>query len=719
MRSPRAALAGVVALLATAVPVLAAPAQAAAPLTGSSVTITVRMIDPTTPARTAAPQPLSVELDVHNASGRTLDGVTISAARGNPIFTEPELDAALAKPPVPGQSSELPLRSEPLVIDQLVPGATSEQVYRTTTGWDTSENPGLCMCTDAVYPLYFTATYGTEIVGHTQTFLPVFGKGAPKKLTVGWLWPLLDRPHRLTDDQTFTDDDLATEVSPGGRLDDALSTLERLHGSVPVTLIVDPDLIDELQVMATGYKVQGAGGKVTTGAHGAVAAQFLSRLRAVLTEPGIELVFTPFGDPDVEALQEHGLSWSSSLPTAEQNRISAALGGHTARTDIYWPDTATVGRTTLATLHAQGVSTVVLNDNALRGGRYSAQVLDALATIHGVDGSMTAGVVSTELERLVARALQPGSNGLGALPALASAVALRAIENTGTSHYVLLAPPRDLDTNPQVAARVLRDTADTSWSSPLPLGAATGSVRPVDHGPLHAVPAKRHISEATVNAIGFVDHTMPELLRIFRKNAGDAKTLLGSVPAAIQRTASNSLIGMPQLSDAAAEDLRQLLERVQNGVHLVRPTSGTYTLTSSNSSLPATIQNTLPVPVHVQVTLSAVNGLPGFSARPKTVTIRADGTQQIRIKAHVDRVGRIEVEGRLSSPDGALILGSDISLSVRSTALGTVGVVITSVAGAVLVIALLLRFVTQLRKRRKRRAKQAAARPATPVGTGA
>jgi hypothetical protein len=46
-------------------------------------------------------------------------------------------------------------------------------------------------------------------------------------------------------------------------------------------------------------------------------------------------------------------------------------------------------------------------------------------------------------------------------------------------------------------------------------------------------------------------------------------------------------------------------------------------------------------------------------------------------------------------------LGASVPLTIRSTALGRIGVIITIAAGVVLALALLVRAVRQLRKRRR------------------
>ncbi len=81
--------------------------------------------------------------------------------------------------------------------------------------------------------------------------------GAPAEapLPVNLLWPLVDRPH-LGVQGVFLNDDLVAEISPGGRLATLVDTLQSATvapGSV--TLVIDPELLDELDRMSSGYRV--------------------------------------------------------------------------------------------------------------------------------------------------------------------------------------------------------------------------------------------------------------------------------------------------------------------------------------------------------------------------------------------------------------------------------------------------------------------------------
>jgi hypothetical protein len=347
------ALGAIALLVAVLVNWYGAPAAQAAVRAGD-VTMTIADVRPNSPEVSQTLKPLEVSLTLVNTTGQTLQNVVISAARSDPIFSQSALDAALArpKPQPPSSASVAPL--DTTLKATLAPHATVDLLYRTTTGIPTDAD--VCLCANAIYPIYFTALYTppsgpTVRLAVAQTYLPSF-KDQPAKMRVSWLWPLLDRPHRLYQVRTFSDDNLAKEVSPGGRLDQLLSVVENVGDhAVPMTLVTDPDLIDELYIMTTGYRIR-TGKTVVVGTGGPAAAAWLARLRQALADDKMELTFTTFADPAVEALSQAGLTWSSELSNPAQAaaakvRIGKALGGTIPPADIVWPSGLTITRPTL------------------------------------------------------------------------------------------------------------------------------------------------------------------------------------------------------------------------------------------------------------------------------------------------------------------------------------------------------------------------------------
>jgi hypothetical protein len=365
-----------------------------------------------------------------------------------------------------------------------------------------------------------------------------------------------------------------------------------------------------------------------------------------------------------------------------------------------------------------------VNDKTLPKGSDRTIVPDALAPVQTGSGDALAAVTSSPIERLVTKVLSTKGPGLAALPQLVSELAIRAVvivnqpaqsASRHISPYVVITPPRNLTVNPMIAERAILATADTPWSTPLPLRAATSQVAAVPHGQLDGRVPSSQLPPITVSNLQYVAETLPGLSSLYADPAV-AKLALGNVPIAAQRCASSSLLSDPGRSADCSRIIVAKLQAIRAGVHLAKPSDGTYTLASKNSRLPITIVNTLPDRVNVQVEVTAVNDVPGFSATDVNRTIEPNSTVQLRVPTHVDRVGRIDVQATLYTPD-RVSLGTTLDLTVHSTALGTVGVIITVVAAAVLIIALLVRFIRRLSKGRRKSKKNRPKPEPVPAAT--
>lgn len=707
-RAAAFAAGGMLAAGVLAGPLTTAPAAAAErrgqPLTDQSVTVDVLDVTPSTPARSADAQPLTVTLGLTNTTDQQLDGLVVRADRSNPIASQAQLDAAIAKPqePDPNQVAQIAPKDGREVTASLPPRGSTTVRYETTTGLAYG-SVGLCLCADAIYPLYFHLHYrapdGTEtVVGTGQTYLPAFGKTAPQPLRVSWVWPIIDRPHRLSSDRVFIDDDLTNSVTTG-RLNRVLQVVEQVAADVPLTLVIDPDLIDELQVMSTGkYEVSSAGKSATPGTGSAAAAAWLVRLRAVLDRnPSLEVHFTPFADPDVETLARNNLSWTVGMATPEAaQRVSEALGGRVPTSRLVWPAGELLSADTLNTVRGNGASTVIVNDHTLPGARTGAPK-DALAPLQTTTGPVTAAVTSTAIQRYVAPVLSIGGSGARDLPKLVAQVALRSVVDPTRPQYVVITPPRYVDPSP-VAERAIRDTARTFWASPVTVIAAEQSVAAVDQGGLTRTPATSDaLPPFMVYTAQRVTAVLPGLRSMLTPN--DATDLLSGFPVAVQRTESSAWREAPALGSLYAEQLNKQIDAFESGVFIVKPSSGTYTLASDNSPLPVAITNRLNVSVQVRLRISTVNRVPGVTAKDIGIRqVAPQTTLNLHIPLDVQRTGRFQVQAELFTPADTA-LGQPVVLSIHSTALGTVGVVITVIAAAVLALALLVRIIRRIGKR--------------------
>jgi hypothetical protein len=703
--------------------VVAPPAQAQPFLDEQSVTVAIKDVSPTTPAYTDKPKPLTITLSLTNTTDRTLYNVLIDVNRDAPVTSQGRLEQLMANPaPTPDSSQLSPLDS--VSAGTLGPHETSIYPYKTTTSLHTGKRICLCFQTGGgIYPINFTVSAAgdpdasTTQVGFGQTYIPAF-KDKPKPVQVSWVWPLIDRPHRLLDGKTFLDDDLAKSVSSGGRLYRALEVVRTVAPAVHLTLLIDPELIDELAIMTQPYTVE-SGGKTIAGTGTAAAKAWLAQLRSVITSTQVSL--TPYADPDITSLSDAGLGWSDSFGSQELTNLTSALG-FPPNSEVAWPPGGTISPTALREVLSPGNRpVVVLSDVALPGAQHTTPSPDALAPLPA-QYSMPdtfAAVTDSTVQSLGAKTLRPNAPGAGALPELASELAVRAAEQPSRPHYVVITADRYVDVGPKLAERTLLATAAASWSTSLNLEDATHAVKPVDHGQLVEPAQRPQLSSANLTAAMQATRFMHSFGGAL--NPADAPNVIGGLPAAIQRAASAAWVADPAGGAAFAGRLDALVGALQHGVYISRPSSGTYTLASNDAPLPITVVNTLLADVHIRVRVTTANDVSGFHADdtrvvtiPRAASATSPTRDTLKIPTRVQRAGTFQVNAVLLTPDGTP-LGSSVPLSIHSTALGAVGVIITAVAIGVLVLALAIRVV---RRVRGRPALPAEPKEPAPIGVG-
>jgi hypothetical protein len=559
----------------------------------------------------------------------------------------------------------------------------------------------------------------------------------------------------------FVDDGLTASISANGRLDRALAVVERIPGSqgpggtqaVPglqVTLAVDPALVEELTVMAAGpYAVGGGGAGRGTDA----AAAFLKRLAAAgAAHPVVAL---PYGDVDADALQAAGLSdvVLRSLPgtpegTAEHPPDSGGddAAGVTAPptdgagtvdpapthdtsagvriltealdvkpvTDLAWAPGGTLRADTLGTLQAGGVERVVVGPGGLSAGQaavgLSRRTAAARTSVATASGPVEGLVADATLGAIVGSAEQAtGGPRMAEQRYLAELTALTLQARVGTEQTVLVAAPRLVEAGPEGAGAMMADTAGLPWLRPstvaeLSAGPATAGGDLV--APAHPVGLDAGGMADVVAAVAVRDDLADAVV-------GDPAPALASSDAAIARATSVAWRSDPKRFAAAAGDLRSALDGLRSRVTLVAPADGTYSLGSSDAPLVLTVRNDLPVAVQVLLDINA-RGTRGLSITDIGVQTLAPGQRTtLQVPTEVRQSGGFAVTAQLTTPRGEP-LGDRIELQVKSTAYGSISLLITIGAAALLGLLFLRRLVNFLLRRR--RAGTPAAEPGAPEG---
>lgn len=680
----------------TSVPPAPSPAPSpTAPPVVHTVSVTLGAMTPRVPDPFDTAQKVTFRLFISNNSDTTYSDLMVHLERTEGSIARTDLlEQALQTPP------SMPIDNiGPFDVKKVLPPHGSLDVTYTTTQGD------MCLCFNGAYPYAIVvtatspATQGFVEVGRTEIVVPSH-VDHPVPARMAWVWPLLEEPHRLLSDTVFTDNALALDVAEGGRLNRALKVAQLLAGKVRLTLVIDPDLVESLAVMAAGYQVSVAGGpnaQPQTGTGGILAAQWLQTLKSVA--PYHDIVLTPYADPDVDAVTRAGLPWSTALDSVVAARIAQFIPIQQPR--FYWPAGSELTSAGLDAVVQQGFTSVLLDSTALP---YPPPVdqssfrPDSVAPLPSPAGKAVALVTDDALQATFARTLKLGAISAADQEELLSRVAVRVAENANESQLFVVTPDRYVSADPNSTAATIASFSHTGWSENVSLAQALSTAVPTDRGPLQVSPTIQN-SEIPATSMQLLSGAIAgtNSLRAALDNDAAAK-LLGGFTQGVVRAESAAWRQDIGTGVARAGTVSRAAAALTGAVHLVDPATHNYSLSSTTAPIVVTIANDLPAQVRVRVSVEAVRISGGFSATPLPEQIvPANSRKQVSIPTKVNRIDKFRVAVTLTAPDGSQ-LGSPIELNVRSTALGGITKLMTVLAGTVLVIALVVRLVRRLRR---------------------
>lgn len=534
-----------------------------------------------------------------------------------------------------------------------------------------------------VLAIEVTATHsgGSGRVAITRTFLPWVPKTPDFQPTgFAWLWPLVAHPTKLGDG-TYADDSLARDLGGGGRLSRLAETGEALGQQVPLTWMVDPDLLDTARDMSNGYTVLGSSNTVLGGGS-ELAGQWLETLRAATATS--EVVALPYGDPDVNALQRGDLASDVVRAHDTGAQEAANILGRPVTSDIGWPTNGFVDRETLGLLRRSGMETVVLD------GRAQPTRLELNYTPSGRSQARSpSGPVTTLLS-------DPGLTGLLAradkAPLLAAqrflaetAMITSELPNAGSGRVILIAPPRRWDPPPEFLDRLVRGTASASWMSGTSLSAMSSAPpAEVERRPVH-YPASQRRGELPAPYLTAL-RSQHDSIAVFSGVLTDPDALVTDLDKAVLRLESSWWRGR----EIRVNRLSAERTHVADQLALIHVQPGSYTFGSKSGTIPVTISNGLDQDVVVALRLE--QGAPRLRLEPlDPITIGANRKVQVSIKATAVANGVVDLRATLHTPSGTALSPQPVQLRIRITEYGTVALFITIGAAGVLVLAALVR----------------------------
>ena len=612
--------------------------------------------------------------------------------------------------------------------------------------------PSLAIDEPGIYPVLVnvngTPDYGAPArLDNARFLLPVIGvppdkpdalDGAvapdtSKPVWLTMLWPLADRPRLSpgvpggTIPVRLVDDDLATSLATGGRLDILLSAAEvaTSHDVDPdgavgraLCLAVDPDLLVTVNAMTGGYVVsnspagpaQQPGTPTHPGTGQAAATTWLGRLRALAHRSCVTPL--PYAEADLDALQRvHDPGLSAAATNSAGDIVDHILDVASTRGATVLPD---------GPLTSSAVNLLSGNNGtaAIAAADFSAQdpATGSSASVDTAPRRLSPQVVVAPFDPAVGAALAAAGT-TPTFPTYAdSALAVRLAHDSDTARrqdalgsMLWHALDRDVVPRTQILvppavwglqaddAQVILTTLATAIRSglavarPLPAvisdapQAAQAHSEPPESVSAYPSARGRFNDDVTADIAGQVGR----LWGLTSALTTDERTGL----TGIQYTAPLREDMLRALSQSEPPDTRNGLARQRltvvgntirdlfGAVTIVNP-GGSYTLATEHSPLPLALHNGLAVPIRVKLQVDAP---PGMRVTDVGQVELPPGYLPLRVPIEVNFTQRVAIDVSLRTPDG-MRLGEPVRLSVHSNAYGKVLFAITLTAAAVLVM---------------------------------
>jgi hypothetical protein len=477
----------------------------------------------------------------------------------------------------------------------------------------------------------------------------------------------------------LADDRLERSIAPGGRLETIVATIEQIP--IPVTLVVAPLTLDQLDRMSRGYRVIGP-----TGARDAPAGSpeaerariMLERIRGLARNPAIEVVPLPLASPSVPALVTAGLTSDLESQLVRGRDLASALLGVPLSTAIFRPPGAVLSNASVGALAALDVETLLVDADTLPPPPGLILSPPATAVVDaGARGTLGAVTPDPGIESMLETDI-----GDPALQAQWVVGALSAIyfEQPGVDRGAAIMFGEDDAPNPELLrALFLRLRRASPEVSP-----RTSWLRPVKASRLALTTVSPPFDqrELVPSAVTNLSPTFLAELRRARTAIEEFESATNQAGAFVERLKTLLLTSEGAHYTEDERDGLAFLRTVRRGVNRefdkVRPPSGTsVTLTSRRGVIPLTLTNSTGYSLRLRVTLLSPR-LEFLQEGDTRLVVLDRPRQALSFPVLAQTTGRFPVRIVLRTPRGAHIAESRIV--VRSTALNTRALLITIAA---------------------------------------
>ncbi|MFG2465322.1 DUF6049 family protein [Streptomyces canus] len=550
-------------------------------------------------------------------------------------------------------------------------------------------------------------------LGIQRTFLPWQSDEVDTKTKATFLWPLISTVHMTAEtgsnaQQTpvFLNDDLAEEISAGGRLDQMLSLGENLD----VTWVIDPDLLASVDAMTRSYRIQGAGDTTTAGTHQALAKQWLARLQKAVEDK--EVVALPFADPDLASLAHNGTSVTGSLSHLDEATDVAATTVRTVlhvtpSTDFAWPVNGAVDPSIVKVATSAGADKVIARSDSLQE---TAGLSYTPSAARPIGGGTTAVVADARLSTAFQGDLTRASSATLAVQRfLAQSLALDL--QTDNQRSIVVAPQR-MPTASQADAMAEAITAlqGGNWSQTQKLTAAAAA-KPDPEATTKvpsasAYPSSLRKQELPKSAFQQIASTQSKLDN-FKVILSDQSRVVTPFGRAVNREMSTSWRGRASEATGFRSDVEAYLDELISQVSLIDKSE--TKLSGRSATIPVTVQNNLVQGVeHLRLRLTSLSPnrleIGGSSYYEQPVEVSGGHSQTVKFTTTANANGKASVVAQLYTEDGQPY-GDEVRFDVKVTEF-TATVMLVIGGGVLLLVLAGFRMYTQRKRATARAAEQ-------------
>ncbi|MET9884561.1 DUF6049 family protein [Streptomyces sp. NPDC006430] len=534
-----------------------------------------------------------------------------------------------------------------------------------------------------------------QVLGIKRTFLPWQPEAAAKRSQLTYVWPLISTT-RLTAEtgsdelQTpvFIDDSLAEELKPGGRLQQMVA----LGKDLPVTWVIDPDLLYTVDAMTKGYRFRTPDGRIIQGKNKAVAEQWLSSLETAVQ--GKKVVSLPFADPDIASLAHQGKDVSGTLgqlrPATDKAKQAVETVLHvTPSTDFSWPVDGAIDPAIVNVATSAGAHNVLTRSDSLQETGALGYTPSAARPI---GAGTTAVVADAELSTAFeGDMLSAGNATLAVQQFLAHTLALN-LQKTDSQRSFVVTPQRMPSTSQaHTMAAAVRGLQAGRWTQPADLDAAAAT-KP-DPGVNTQVPGAGQYPEALrktelpVSAFEKIRTTQNTLdhFKVILTAPDRVEIPFGNT---INREMSTSWRGRPEEARLYRDQVQEYLIRLTEKVKVVPKSDAT--LSGHSATIPVSVQNSLVQDVH-NLVLRVKSANPtrlmfrDSGQGEQEVTVQGGHSQTVKFTANATASGPVEVTAQLFTKDG-VPYGKERKFTVEATEITPT--VMLVIAGGVLLLVL-------------------------------